>query len=240
MSMITIIGRGHSGTRAISQTLSDSGVYMGAQLNKSYDLIPPDNMYDACRIIARHIIYKGGTEWDFNNVINADVDDKFKGLIEQYLSSVLQSDALHKGWKIPETTLVLPWIIKMFPEAKYIYWVRDPRDSIAGSHITDDMNRFGIPYEETDNLLQKRAFSWKYQREIMKATPLPHNYIKIRFEDFVLRQDETLNRLEEFLGFPLVKISVRKDSIGRWKNDSDVYSFDVFKDDIQELGYTDM
>jgi hypothetical protein len=48
--MVTIIGRGHSGTRAISHTLSASGVYMGEPLNNSGDLIPPQDMYDACRI----------------------------------------------------------------------------------------------------------------------------------------------------------------------------------------------
>ena len=41
--MITVIGRGHGGTRAMSHTLSESGVYMGATLNGSGDLIPPED-----------------------------------------------------------------------------------------------------------------------------------------------------------------------------------------------------
>ena len=36
MSLITIIGRGHSGTRAISHTLYASGVYMGRLLNRGH------------------------------------------------------------------------------------------------------------------------------------------------------------------------------------------------------------
>ena len=52
---ITVIGRGHSGTRAMSHTLSASGVYMGAQINKSGDLVPAEDMYEACRIMARHV-----------------------------------------------------------------------------------------------------------------------------------------------------------------------------------------
>ena len=35
--MITIIGRGHGGTRAISHTLMASGVFMGATINESGD-----------------------------------------------------------------------------------------------------------------------------------------------------------------------------------------------------------
>ena len=36
---ITIIGRGHSGTRAISHTLTASGVFMGAPQNDAGDLL---------------------------------------------------------------------------------------------------------------------------------------------------------------------------------------------------------
>ena len=114
MTIITIIGRGHSGTRAISHTLSQSGVYMGAQLNK---------------------------------------------------------------------------------------------------------------------------LSWKYQGNIIKATPLPAHTIKVRFEDFVLRQDETLKRLEEYLGFPLAKIPVKPEAVGRWKTDERVHYFDFFREDLLEEGY---
>ena len=48
--LITIIGRGHSGTRAISHTLSASGVWMGEPLNMSGDLLPPEAMYEASRL----------------------------------------------------------------------------------------------------------------------------------------------------------------------------------------------
>ena len=41
MSLITIIGRGHGGTRAISHTLMVSNVFMGEPLNRSGDLLPP-------------------------------------------------------------------------------------------------------------------------------------------------------------------------------------------------------
>ena len=59
MSIITVIGRGHSGTRAMSHTLSASGVFMGEPLNKSGDLLPPEAMYDACRVLARYVQLEG-------------------------------------------------------------------------------------------------------------------------------------------------------------------------------------
>ena len=237
MSMITIIGRGHSGTRAISHTLSQSGVYMGAKLNESGDLIPPEDLYAACRIMAKYVEYKGGMDWDFSRLHTMPIDPAFTLLAESFLTSVLGSGAPHNGWKLPETTLIYPWIVRMFPDIKYIMWVRDPRDCIIGGHLTDDLTDFGIQCEKTGNMRKMRAISWKYQREIVKATPPPKHKIEVRFEDFVLKQDETLERLEGFLGFPMARILVRLDSIGRWKTDREEHDFDFFNEELVSLGY---
>ncbi|HOJ21970.1 MAG TPA: sulfotransferase [Armatimonadota bacterium] len=226
--MITVIGRGHSGTRAMSHTLSASGVYMGAKLNVSGDLIPAEELYEACRVMARYVEYKGGLEWDFSRLFTMPIDPAFTRLVESYLSSVLESDAERKGWKLPETTLILPWITRMFPDIYYIYWVRDPRDSIVGAHITDDLADFGVPYERTDDLRRRRAISWRYQYDIMQATPPPARRIHVRFEEFVLKQEETLRRLEDFLGFPMARIPVRPESVGRWRTDTETHDFDFF------------
>lgn len=128
MSLITIIGRGHSGTRAMSHTLSASGVYMGEPLNGSGDLLPPRAMYEAARFFGRHVTWHGDLSWSWEDAAGVEVPAAFSDLIMSYLKTVLASEAEHKGWKIPETTLVFPWIVRMFPDAKYILWVRDPRD----------------------------------------------------------------------------------------------------------------
>jgi hypothetical protein len=165
------------------------------------------------------------------------IDPAFTKLVESYLSSVLQSDAENKGWKLPETTLIYPWIIRMFPDIRYIHWTRDPRDSILGAHLTDDLADFGVPYDRTDDVALRRAISWKYQREIVKATPAPKHSVDVRFEDFVLKQDETLARLEDFLRFPLARIEVHPEAVGRWKTNPDHREFDFLRDDMAELGY---
>ncbi len=237
MSLITVIGRGHSGTRAISHTLSASGVFMGAPQNVSGDLLPPQAMYDACRVFARYVRWLGGLEWCWDEVLTMDIPAEFTALIEQYLVSVRESPAEHKGWKIPETTLVFPWIARMFPEAKYIFWIRNPRDCILGRHLTDDLRDFGIEYPPTDDLRLRRAISWLYQYKLVKATPKPAHWIEVRFEDFVLRQDATLARLEDFLGIKLAKIPVRPEAVDRWKQDDGVNYFDFFAPAMREYHY---
>ena len=237
MSLITIIGRGHSGTRAISHTLYASGVYMGSSINPSGDKIPPQKMYDACRVLAQYVDWEGGLSWNFSRLFSEEIPNEFTDLISDYLQDVLNNKSEHKGWKIPETTLIYPWIQRMFPDIKYIHWVRDPRDGILSGHKTDDLRDFGIQYELTDDIKKRRAISWYYQYQLMKATPEPKNWIKIRFEDFVLHQEETLEKLEAFLGFPLGRIIVRKAPVERWKQDANHQELDFLQNALKENGY---
>lgn len=237
MKMFTVIGRGHSGTRAISHTLSQSGVFMGEPLNQSGDLVPPDDMYEACRVIGRHVIHRGDLDWDFSKLHTMPIDPAFTRLIESYLASVLNSDAKLKGWKIPETTLALPWIVRMFPEAQYIFWVRNPRDCILGDHVTDDLGRFGIEYPQTEDVRLRRAISWKYQYDLVKATPKPASWIEVRLEDFVLDQACTLARLESFLDIPLATVPVLREAAGRCQHDTGINYFDFLASAMQEYSY---
>ena len=235
--MVTVIGRGHGGTRAMSHTLSASGVFMGAPLNESGDLLPPDDMYAACRVMARHVRHVERLTWDFSTLNEMPIDPEWTRLITSYLMSVLDSDAEHKGWKIPETTLVYPWIVRMFPDIKYIYWIRDPRDSIIGGHRTDDLADFGVAYDRVDDERERRAISWKYQAALYRATPRPRNLIEVRFEDFVFDQERTLARLETFLGIPLARIAVRPESVGRWQTDEGAHDFACFQEELKMYGY---
>jgi hypothetical protein len=237
MTMVTIIGRGHSGTRAISHTLSASDVFMGAPLNGSGDLLPPQSMYDACRVLAKYVTWKGDMQWDWSALHTMDIPTEFTDLISAYLVTVRESPSAYKGWKIPETTLIFPWIVRMFPEIKYIFWIRNPRDCILGAHLTDNMRDFGIPYPETEDERLRRAISWKYQYDLVKAMPKPANWIEVRFEDFVMDQDKTLAKLEDFLGIKLAKIPVQPEAVGRWKLDEGVNYFDFFEPAMIEYGY---
>jgi len=237
MTLITVIGRGHSGTRAISHTLTASGVFMGEPQNRSGDLLPPGDMYEACRVFARYVRHTGGLNWDWSNLLEGEIDPEFIRLINSYLKTVLADKSSLHGWKIPETTLVFPWIARLFPETRFIFWIRNPRDSIIGGHITDDLRDFGIPYPPSNDARLRRAISWKYQYDLVKATPKPAHWIEIRFEDFVLKQEETLARLEAFLGIPLARIIVRPDAIGRWKTDPGINYYDFFEPAMLEYGY---
>jgi hypothetical protein len=235
--VITIIGRGHSGTRAMSHTLSASGVFMGAPLNRSGDLLPPQDMYEACRVLARFVQWKSDLCWDWSALHTMEIPEEFTTLIHRYLTTVESSPFEHKGWKIPETTLVFPWIMRLFPEIKYIFWIRNPRDCILGGHLTDNLTDFGIPYPPTEDIRQRRAISWKYQYDLVQSMPKPKHWMEVRFEDFVLKQDETLERIEHFLGIKLEKIPVQPETVGRWKLDEGTNYYDFFEPAMLQYQY---
>lgn len=237
MDLFTVIGRGHSGTRAMSHTLSASGVYMGQPQNGAGDLLPPEDMYEACRVFGRYVSWKGGLEWDFSKVLSMDPDPAFTRLIESFLSDVLASDADKKGWKIPETTLCWPWILKTFPEINGIYWVRNPRDCILGRHLTDDMARFGIEGPKSDDEREQRAISWRYQFELVKASPRPKRWVSLSLEEFVRNQDEVLKKLGELVGLEIARIPVKPEAVGRYKSAEGVSYYDFLGPAMQELGY---
>jgi hypothetical protein len=125
----------------------------------------------------------------------------------------------------------------MYPEARYVFWIRNPRDCILGRHLTDDLDDFGIAYPPTEDERLKRAISWKYQYDLVKATPRPQHWIEVRFEDFVLNQEATLARLEAFLGFPLDRVAVNPAAVDRWKLDPGVSHYDFLAPAMQEYGY---
>ncbi len=237
MSLVTIIGRGHSGTRIISHTLYASGVYMGEPLNRSGDLVPPQAIYEACRVFARYITWDGDLSWGWGAAQAAEIPAAFKDLLYAYLRSVLQSSAPYRGWKIPETTLILPWVLRLFPEIKAIYWVRNPRDCILGRHVTDDLKRFRVPYPLTQDERRRRAISWKYQYDLVQATPRPDQWIEMRFEDFVLRRDAEVARLEEFLGIDLARVPVRPEAVDRWRSAEGTTYYDFLAPAMARYGY---
>ncbi len=237
MPFVTIIGRGHGATRAMAQTLLASGVFLGTPLNRSSDLLPPDPMYDACRVLARHVRWQGGLKWDFDPLHTMPIPDEFTALIHGYLQTVLAAPAPRKGWKIPETTLVFPWIVRMFPDIRYIFWVRNPCDSILARHKTDDLADFGIQYPPTENERERRAISWLYQDKLVQATPKPKFWLEVRMEDFVLDQEKTVARLEAFLDMPLARIATKSEAVGRWRSDPEVHYFDFLEQAMHRYGY---
>ena len=55
--MIIVIGRGNSGTRAIAETLYQSGIYIGSNRSATFDMVPAEGMYHAAKIVGGFVNY---------------------------------------------------------------------------------------------------------------------------------------------------------------------------------------
>lgn len=249
LKLIIVIGRGHGGTRVISKTLSESGVYMGTT-NDSGDLVPPKAMYDAVRIAGKYVKCIGPNDWDFSGLIKEEPTILFKFLVDKYLINILTYNG-DRGWKLPETNLCYPWITQMFPDAYYIHWTRDPRDALLEAHLTDNISSFNAPgyfsfsstfgntparfrsHKSKPTILDYRVQSWLYQMKIVQATPRPKNFIHVKFEDFCLNQEDTLNKLSDFLGIKLKAIPIKEGTVGR----SNRIPIPIFDEELKAFGY---
>jgi len=236
--VVCVFGRGHSGTRIPTQLLQDNGVFMGTPLNKSMDLIGTNNVYySVCRMAgyrARHIT---GGLWNLKTLISGTIPNIDKQL-SKYLSSIINREG-KRGWKLPETGLIYPWLARMFPEMSFVYWVRDPRDVIQGPHITDILGAFDVPCPLTDDVYMNRALSWKFQFDIMFQTPAPKNFLMIRYEDFLEHPEREVKRLGDFVGIEIKNIPPpRKDRMQLWRNlPRKQWDYDFLKKPLLFLGY---
>jgi hypothetical protein len=79
----------------------------------------------------------------------------------------------------------------LFPDARYVHLVRDPRTNVASM-----MERIGWTFERSCRMyVRSNRMGLRFER-------FAGRYLRVRQEDFVDRRDETWRRLLEFLGVP--------------------------------------
>jgi hypothetical protein len=236
--VIIVIGRGHGGTRLISRLLLESGVATG-NVNYARDMVPPTHMHEAADIYSRHVEYIGDYEWDFSQANRSEPPAEYRQSVDRYLAQIRDVPE-PKYFKLPETILSYPWIKKIFPDSSFIHWVRDPRDAeVHNSDWRGMWEQWGFDTRALGERLVA-AMSWKYQYDIVTSVSPPAKYIRIRYEDFCLQQEQEVGRLSDFLGLELQPLrDVRPDAVYKWKRTGDQETFDFLEPAIAELGYPD-
>lgn len=63
------------------------------------------------------------------------------------------------------------------------------------------------------------------------------NSIEVRFEDFVLNQETTISRLENFFGKELARIPMRPDSLHKWRDKINPAEFSYLFDAMNYYDY---
>jgi hypothetical protein len=198
------------------------------------------------------------TEWDFKGMIIDKIPSEFIDTLAYYLRDLdnYVNDPRYGelvGWKMTESNLIYPWLVRLYPEWYYVHIVRDVRDLLTREEYTDTeshTNLFNVrgykSYPQKNKMPRRpiiQAINWKYQLDIVKSIQAP-NYIRVTLEDLVMSQDEELKRLSEFLGFELKKIHAEEEVVESWKGrDGKVREnweeFSFLDDYMEELKYSD-
>jgi hypothetical protein len=98
------------------------------------------------------------------------------------------------GDKNPGYSLVLPLLLKVFPDAKFIHLTRDYRDNILSMRRVD----FEAPW------LTSLAYRWKFYNKRIKKfkTKHPERFLTLKHEDLVSDTENNLKSICSFLDIP--------------------------------------
>jgi hypothetical protein len=135
-----------------------------------------------------------------------------------FLSTVMEEMAQAKGYKRwavwgPDNLLHMRAIKSQIPKALFIHVIRDGRDVAYALHTKGFIRPF--PWDRQHRLLVSALhWRWKVQTGRRSGRELGEDYIEIRFEDLVLKPQQTLDQVGEFIGLPLDYDHIQSSQLG--------------------------
>ncbi|MEO1130805.1 MAG: sulfotransferase, partial [Planctomycetota bacterium] len=121
-----------------------------------------------------------------------------------------QGDKPRVGEKTPKHERTIERILEIFPKARFIQVIRDPRD-VAASIQALGWAEHGTLARSAEMLAQ--VYDRHFQRE---ASLSAQQYIAVRYEDLIADAEGELRRLSDFLGEPfdeeMLRFNEREDS----------------------------
>jgi hypothetical protein len=205
-----LVGRGGSGTRLLAEMAVSSGLFLGGELNVSFDSAEWIDLIYALAL--KTLAGETGGE--------ARHRDEIRQWAADVLSRAGRSPDDLWGWKLPETIFILPAVLDAFPAARIVHLVRHPVSSaLRRTHMTSRMdNPIGAaalpaayracardPDEiERDPVHVHNACSWLFQVrsaiDFIDKSLASGRSLTLRYEDVCAGPAEPRQRLSEFLG----------------------------------------
>lgn len=213
---VVVFNKSHSGSRVLARLLRGQGIFIGAVLNESEDALPFLPLVEHA-VLTYHPDFTPlwrGAAWP----------DALQRLIETALDQHL---AGHRpgapwGWKLCETTYILPLLAALFPTAHFVHLLRDGRDVAFADHVAPEQPfwrkiYFGSAAVQSwrglalDHAAYRRAshlYNARHWREMVGlgrayGAMLGPRYHEIRYEALCADPQGEAARLLGFLGRPL-------------------------------------
>jgi tetratricopeptide (TPR) repeat protein len=138
--------------------------------------------------------------------LDAVPSDRLGGLRDRYFAAMEAAlnqpvgDRIHLD-KNPPMTLVLPGFLRLFPEARILFALRDPRDVVVSCFLQYlPLNPNSVCFltlERTARRFATDLAAWRRLRDLI-ASP----WLEVRYEDTVGNLEREARRALEFLGLP--------------------------------------
>ena len=236
MHPVVIFNKSHSGSRLLAEVVEAAGVFMGAHQNESRDSL------DVLELVFALVLkYYPDYEKRRDAVMG---DGELASLCEKVFRSHLEGHDRNErspwGWKLCETTYIVPVISDLFPRAKFIHLVRDGRDVAFCDHRGPDSPFWRKVYFNTDRLTWRavlfnrwfyrfrspiyNALHWLNSVRVGRAyaAALGDRCLEVRYEDLCLNLENTVGRIVDYIGtgdrdavVRRIKPRVRTASIGK-------------------------
>lgn len=156
---------------------------------------------------------------------NFDFKKILKYFIKCFAETFYADRTNPKVWieKTTSTEIYANELSEMFPKAKFIHIIRDPRDNWASlksgwdkryKNFNDNLNRLMQSMIERGKLGMEMA---EYNKEIIGKD----RYVVVRYEDITLNPEREMSNLANFIGIPFSNSLLRPTTLGfPWKGNN--------------------
>jgi hypothetical protein len=192
---LIIVGCHRSGTSLLSKMCRFAGYSLGNELNDHYESITFLRHND-------YVLASIGCRWDYVHPILQN-ESMLQEQMNIPFDDFIEPNNRYWGWKDPRTTVLLPYWLQAFPQAKVLFIIRNCV-SVSNSLVKREKNRlFGDPEASSRCATFEGAFQlWKDYNSIffLHKKRLKANVLTIRYEDLVDKPSRVFYEIAQFTG----------------------------------------
>ncbi len=234
---IVVFNKSHSGSRLLAALLRQQGIFMGADLNEAFDAMP---FLPVVEYVVKNYHPDFTSLWRMPHA-----PAELQSLLAQALDTHLQGHrpGSRWGWKLCETTFILPLLNMMFPHARYVHLLRDGRDVAFSDHVAPELPFWRKIYFGTDRVQSwhgmalddaayrrcshlYNAWHWREMVGLGRAygAMLGNRYVELHYEALSADLIATGRALLQWLGVPVdaqalatLQTKTHRRSIGKYR-----------------------
>ena len=260
---VVVFNKSHSGSRLLARVLACGGIFLGSHQNESYDSV---DVLDLVRHVVQRYYPDYSAIWNGEITDDARLPDLIREVFRRHLDGFDVSQSQPWGWKLCETTYILPLIDFLFPAAKYIHLIRDGRDVAFCDHVAPSEPFWKKIYFNTDDIASWRGYRltgpdyrkrsyiyntihWVNSVRLGRSygAMLRERYLEVRYEDLCGNFARTVEQVLGFLGLTsapatieALRPAVHTHSIAKYRQASWWKMrrvLDIAKPELLSLGY---